>query len=114
MVFLFFLLIGDTLRTEPRRGVLGEIERRIHRYIATKAVLSAATGACVWLVLAALEHRSGNDVWVVCFFAQLHSEYRLSCRNALAPAGCLGQPGKYGDDDDLGHRLACRHPIRHR
>jgi AI-2 transport protein TqsA len=54
VVFLFFLLIGDTLRPEPRRGVLGEIERRIHRYIATKAVLSAATGACVWLVLAAL------------------------------------------------------------
>jgi AI-2 transport protein TqsA len=54
MIFLFFLLLGGTLRTGPRRGVLGEVERRIHRYIATKAIMSAVTGACIWLVLATL------------------------------------------------------------
>jgi AI-2 transport protein TqsA len=54
MIFLFFLLLGGTLRTGPRRGVLGEVERRIHRYLATKAIMSAVTGACIWLVLATL------------------------------------------------------------
>jgi AI-2 transport protein TqsA len=54
LVFLVFLLIGGTTGTEPSGGVLGEVELRIKRYIVAKAVVSAATGALVGLVLTIL------------------------------------------------------------
>jgi len=54
LVFLFFILLGSSAKTQPSGGVLGEIESRIQRYIVAKAVVSAATGALVWFVLAML------------------------------------------------------------
>jgi AI-2 transport protein TqsA len=54
LMFLIFLLIGGTTRTQPSGGVLGEVESRIKRFIMTKAVVSAATGALVGSVLALL------------------------------------------------------------
>jgi AI-2 transport protein TqsA len=54
MLFLFFLLIGGTQKVGPSRGVLGEIEMRIQRYIMAKTVVSAATGGIVGGILAFL------------------------------------------------------------
>jgi AI-2 transport protein TqsA len=54
MLFLFFLLLGGTQTTGPSRGVLGEIELRVQRYIMTKTVVSAATGGIVGGILAFL------------------------------------------------------------
>ncbi len=54
LVFLFFILLGGSTRTEPSGGVLGEIEVRIKRYLVAKAVVSAATGGLVGFVLAML------------------------------------------------------------
>jgi predicted PurR-regulated permease PerM len=45
MLFLFFLLLGGTQKTGYRRGVLGEIERRVRRYIVAKTVVAAASGS---------------------------------------------------------------------
>lgn len=55
LVFLVFLLIGGTTRTQPSGGVLGEVESRIKRFIMTKAIVSAATGGLVGSVLAVLD-----------------------------------------------------------
>ena len=54
MLYLFFLLLGGTQKAGPRRGVLGEIELRVQRYIMTKTVVSAATGGIVGGILAFL------------------------------------------------------------
>ena len=54
LIFLVFLLIGGTTRTEPSGGVLGQVESRIKRYIATKALVSAVTGVLVGVVLTLL------------------------------------------------------------
>jgi AI-2 transport protein TqsA len=54
MLFLFFLLLGGTKKTGPSRGVLGEIELRVQRYIMAKTVVSAATGGIVGGILAFL------------------------------------------------------------
>lgn len=54
MLFLIFLLIGDTTRRQTNGGLLGEAEARIKRYIITKVILSAATGVLVGLVLSLL------------------------------------------------------------
>jgi AI-2 transport protein TqsA len=45
MLFLFFLLLGDAQTTGSRRSVLGEIERRVRRYMVAKTVIAAATGS---------------------------------------------------------------------
>ncbi len=54
VVFLFFLLLGDTARSQPNSGVLGEVEVCMKRYIVTKVLLSAVTGALVGSTLALL------------------------------------------------------------
>lgn len=54
LVFLFFLLLGNSSRTETGGGVIGEVERRIKRYLVAKAVISAATGVLVGFVLSML------------------------------------------------------------
>jgi len=54
MLYLFFLLLGGTQKAGPSRGVLGEIELRVQRYIMTKTVVSAATGGIVGGILAFL------------------------------------------------------------
>lgn len=54
MLFLFFLLLGGTQKTGPSRGVLGEIEHRVQRYIMAKTIVSAATGGIVGGILAFL------------------------------------------------------------
>ena len=54
MLFLFFLLLGGTQKAGPSRGVLGEVELRVQRYIMAKAVVSAATGGIVGGILAFL------------------------------------------------------------
>ena len=54
MLFLFFLLLGGTQKTGPRRGVLGEIESSVQRYIMAKIIVSAATGGIVGGILALL------------------------------------------------------------
>jgi AI-2 transport protein TqsA len=53
LIFLVFLLLGEgqASRTSP---VWGEIQSRIERYIVTKVVLSAVTGALVGIILYAL------------------------------------------------------------
>ncbi len=54
LVFLIFMLLGSTTRTQSNAGVLGEVETRIKRYIVAKAIVSAATGGLVGFVLAML------------------------------------------------------------
>ena len=54
LLFLFFLLLGDTQTTGPRRGVLGEIERRVRRYLVAKTVAAAASGGVLGGTLAFL------------------------------------------------------------
>jgi AI-2 transport protein TqsA len=54
LVFLIFLLVGGTARTQPSGGILGEVEARIQRYLITKAIVSAATGVLVGLILSIL------------------------------------------------------------
>jgi len=54
LLFLFFLLLGDTQTTGPRRGVLGEIERRVRRYIVAKTVAAAVSGGVLGGTLAFL------------------------------------------------------------
>ena len=54
LLFLFFLLLGNAPRSGPSRGVLGEIEHRVQRYIMAKTVVSAATGGVVGGILAFL------------------------------------------------------------
>jgi AI-2 transport protein TqsA len=51
-VFVVFLMLGGS-RT-PAGGVWGEIARQVQSYLATKALLSMATGVLVWAVLALL------------------------------------------------------------
>jgi AI-2 transport protein TqsA len=53
LLFLFFLLLGGA-RTGPGRGVLGEIERRVRRYIVAKTVVAAASGSILGGTLAFL------------------------------------------------------------
>ncbi len=53
LIFVVFLLIGSGGRA-PLTGVWNEIEFNIRRYLATKAILSAATGLLVGLVLSLL------------------------------------------------------------
>ncbi len=54
LIFLLFLLIGRTAGEETTRGILGEIEMRIKRFILTKVLVSVLTGILVGAVLAIL------------------------------------------------------------
>jgi AI-2 transport protein TqsA len=51
MVFLLFLLLAGGSGAESGRGVLGEVEANIRRYLLLKTLISATTGAIVWVVL---------------------------------------------------------------
>jgi len=51
MLFALFILLGNTGADRPRNGAIWEIEKRIKRYITTKVVLSAITGALVYATL---------------------------------------------------------------
>ena len=54
LIFLIFLLVGGTARSQPSGGILGEVEVRIQRYLITKAIVSAATGVVVGITLTIL------------------------------------------------------------
>ena len=51
LIFLMFLMLGGSASTAPVGGTWGEVEVRIKRYIAFKAVISAVTGMLVGTVL---------------------------------------------------------------
>jgi AI-2 transport protein TqsA len=51
LVFLGFLLLGGSARTEPVGGTWGEVESRVKRYILFKFFLSAITGVLVGAIL---------------------------------------------------------------
>ncbi len=51
LLFTAFLLMGSTTRTTPRKGVVGEIEARVQKYIVIKILSSMLTGFLVYLVL---------------------------------------------------------------
>jgi AI-2 transport protein TqsA len=53
LIFVLFLMLGDGQR-RTASGMWGEAERRIKRYIATKAAISLATGFLVGLTLTLL------------------------------------------------------------
>ncbi len=50
LVFVMFMLVGKHA-PPPRAGILLELETQIKTYVATKVLISAATGALVGLVL---------------------------------------------------------------
>ena len=50
-IFIIFMISGRDPGT-VRKGVLGEIDQKVRRFIITKMVSSAATGILVWVVLA--------------------------------------------------------------
>lgn len=54
MIFVLFLLLGGGGGAARADGMWGEAERRIKRYIATKATISLATGFLVGLTLSLL------------------------------------------------------------
>lgn len=51
MLFLFFILLGATTRRYSPGSVASEIELRVKRYVITKVVISAVTGALVFAIL---------------------------------------------------------------
>ncbi len=51
LIFMFFLLLGDTAPTVRRHGVWNEIQSGIRSYIVTKTLISIVTGAVFGLVL---------------------------------------------------------------
>lgn len=53
VIFTLFLLAGRD-PADARRGIYGEIDRAVRRYVVTKFVVSASTGVAVWLILAGL------------------------------------------------------------
>lgn len=53
VIFTLFLLAGRD-PADARRGIYGEIDRAVRRYVVTKFVVSASTGTLVWLILATL------------------------------------------------------------
>ena len=50
-IFVIFLLIGRNPYS-VRKGIYGDIDRQVRRYIAIKAGASAVTGLLVWVILA--------------------------------------------------------------
>jgi AI-2 transport protein TqsA len=57
LLFASFLLMGSTTQTRPRTGVIGEIEKRVQKYIVIKTLSSMLTGFLVFLVLYFLDVR---------------------------------------------------------
>jgi AI-2 transport protein TqsA len=53
LIFVMFLLAGRNPHV-VRSGVYADIDRKVRRYIATKAVVSTVTGLLVWAALAAI------------------------------------------------------------
>lgn len=53
MVFLFFLLLAGS-EESGGRGILGQVEGSIRRYLLLKTLISGVTAAIVWTVLAVL------------------------------------------------------------
>lgn len=51
MLFVLFLLIGQSLVTQPHAGVSGEVEQRVRRYLGVKVLVSAVTGFFVFVIL---------------------------------------------------------------
>jgi AI-2 transport protein TqsA len=54
LIFLFFLLLGQSSASAPEEGVRAVVESRIKRYILVQGTLSAATGLLIGLVLSLL------------------------------------------------------------
>lgn len=54
LIFIMFLLVGGSARTEPTGGMWSEVENRVKRYIAFKFILSAITGVLVGFILSVL------------------------------------------------------------
>ncbi|UCE85336.1 MAG: AI-2E family transporter [Deltaproteobacteria bacterium] len=51
LIFIVYLLIGGAGSRAEDTGTWGMLESRVKRYLVTQAVISAATGVLVWLVL---------------------------------------------------------------
>jgi AI-2 transport protein TqsA len=51
LIFLLFLLLGDSTGAVPKNEVWADIESRIRSYIVTKTIISAITGAVFGFVL---------------------------------------------------------------
>ncbi|MBL7646567.1 MAG: AI-2E family transporter [Candidatus Hydrogenedentes bacterium] len=51
LLFAAFLLMGSTTQHHSTRGVIGEIEKRVQKYIVIKLLSSMLTGFLVYLVL---------------------------------------------------------------
>jgi AI-2 transport protein TqsA len=51
LIFMFFLLLGDSAASLPRHGVWNEIQAGIRNYIVTKTLISIVTGAVFGVVL---------------------------------------------------------------
>jgi hypothetical protein len=95
LLFLFFLLLGDTQTTGPRRGVLGEIERRVRRYIVAKTVAAAVSGGVLGGNPGIFGCRSSVGVRLAGVFAQFHPQPRLAHRDRVAAPRDAGGPGAY-------------------
>ena len=53
-IFVIFLLIGRDSKA-VKKGIYGDVEKQIRRYISTKTALSLITGTLVWIILVALD-----------------------------------------------------------
>lgn len=51
VIFVGFLLLGGSTRTEPVGGIWGEVESRVKRFIVFKFILSGITGVLVGAIL---------------------------------------------------------------
>lgn len=68
LVFLIYLLLGRTAGDGRTRGIRGEIETRIKRYIVVKVGLSAITGTAVAVILSLLGVELAMVFGVLAFF----------------------------------------------
>jgi AI-2 transport protein TqsA len=53
LIFVIYLILGHT-PSEQRRGLWGEVDRKVRRYIVTKVLTSASTGLITGVILWAL------------------------------------------------------------
>lgn len=68
LVFLIYLLLGRTTGEGGAKGLRGEIEQRIKRYIVVKVGLSAATGTATAVILSLLGVELAMVFGVLAFF----------------------------------------------
>lgn len=54
LIFLFFLLAGQTAASNPTDGIWSQITRRVKKYLILKTFLSLVTGILIWSALAVL------------------------------------------------------------